>query len=92
MKLEPSAPPDTQEDRVEGKCSRFFRERENVKCMKQNPRAGGGGGGVVVLGLIFAVYVPLASQNLYPIIVHSVANFRPHFSHFWANVIFAIPT
>ena len=31
-----------------------------------------GGGGV--LGLIFAGYVLLASQNLYPIIVYSVAN------------------
>ena len=31
---------------------------------------GGGGGG---LGLIFAGYVPLASQNPYPIIVYSVA-------------------
>ena len=43
-----------------------------------------GGGGV--LGLIFAEYVPLASQILYPIIVYSVANYRPHLSHFWANV------
>ena len=48
------------------------------------------GGGV--LGSIFAGYVPLATQNPYPIIVYSVANYRPHFSHFWANVIFAIPT
>ena len=23
----------------------------------------------------------------YPIIVYSVANYRPHFSHLWANVI-----
>ena len=43
----------------------------------------GGGGGV--LGLIFAGYVPLASQSPYPIIVYSVANYRPHLSHFWAN-------
>ena len=37
---------------------------------------GGGGGGVI--GLIFAWYVPLASQSPYPIIVHSVGrcNFR----------------
>ena len=33
---------------------------------------GDGGGGV--LGLIFAGYVPLTSQNLYPVIVYSVAN------------------
>ena len=43
------------------------------------------GGGV--LGSSFAGYVPLASQNPYPIIVYSVANYRPHLSHFWANAI-----
>ena len=51
------------------------------KCV--NP--GGGGGGV--LGSSFAGYVPLASQNPYPIIVYSVASYGPHLSHFWANVI-----
>ena len=50
------------------------------------------GVGVGGLGLIFAGYVPLASQSPYPITVYSVANYRPHLSHFWANVIFAIPT
>ena len=35
-----------------------------------------------VLGSIFAGYVPLASPNPYPIIVYSVANHRPHLSHF----------
>ena len=44
------------------------------------------GGGGKVLGLIFAGYVPLASQSPYPIIVYSVANYRPHLSHFWANM------
>ena len=39
---------------------------------------GCGGGGVLGLG--------------YPIIVYSVVNYRPHLSHFWASVIFAIPT
>ena len=39
-----------------------------------------------VLRLIFAGYVPLASQSPYPIIVYSVANYRPHLSHFWANM------
>ena len=34
---------------------------------------GGGGKGGGVLGLIFAGYVPLASQNPYPIIVYYVA-------------------
>ena len=46
--------------------------------------AGGGGGGV--LGLIFAGYVLLASQSPYPITAYSVANYRPHLSHFWANM------
>ena len=44
-----------------------------------------GGGGV--LGSSFAEYVPLASQSPYSIIVYSVANYRPHFSHFSENVI-----
>ena len=39
-----------------------------------------------VLESIFAGYVALASQSPYSIIVHSVANHRPHLSHFWANV------
>ena len=51
-----------------------------------------GGGGVGVLGLMFAGYVPLASQSSYPIIVYSLANYRPHLSHFLENVIFSIPT
>ena len=42
------------------------------------------GGGVG--GLIFAGYVLLASQSPYPIIVYSVANYRPHLSQFWVNV------
>ena len=43
---------------------------------------GGGGGGVGVLGLIFAGYVPLASQSPYPITVYSVPNDWLHLSHF----------
>ena len=39
-----------------------------------------------VLGLILAGYVPLASQSTYPIVAHSVANYRPHLSDFWANI------
>ena len=39
-----------------------------------------------VLELIFAGYVPLASQSPYPIIVYSVTNCRPHLSHVWANM------
>ena len=44
--------------------------------MVQSPGGGcggGGGGGGGVFGLIFAGYVPLASQNPYPIIVYYVA-------------------
>ena len=37
---------------------------------------GGGGGGV--LGLMFAGYVPLASQSPYPIIVYFLGSYRPH--------------
>ena len=33
-------------------------------------------------GVIFAGYVPLASESPYPILVYSVANYRPHLSHF----------
>ena len=40
------------------------------------------GGGGMLPGLIFAGYVPLASQNPYPIIVYYVAKYRPHLSHF----------
>ena len=41
-----------------------------------------------VLELIFAGFVLLASQSSYLIIVHPVANYRPHFSHFWAKCNF----
>ena len=45
-----------------------------------------GGGGL--LGLIFAGYVPLASQSPYPIygLVLKLASYRPHLKHFWANM------
>ena len=55
-------------------------------------------GGGRVLGLSFAGYVPLVSRSPYPIpgaLPYScccLAHYRPHLSHFWANVIFAIPT
>ena len=44
-----------------------------------------------MLGLIFAGYDPLASQNPYPIIVNSVAKYRPHLSHFWEKCNFRNP-
>ena len=53
---------------------------EKLGC-KDSPEGGGGG----VLRLIFAGYVPLASQSTYPIIVYSVANYRPHLSYLWAK-------
>ena len=40
----------------------------------------------MLLGLILAGYVPLASQNPYPITVYSVANYTPHLSQYWANM------
>ena len=46
-----------------------------------------GGGRVGVLRSGFVGYVLLASQNPHSIIVYSVANYRPHLSHFWTNVI-----
>ena len=48
-----------------------------------------GGGGAWNTWVNFAGYVPLASQISYPIIVHPVANYRPHLSHCWANVQFS---
>ena len=56
---------------------------------QSSPRVVGGGG---ILWLMFAGYVPLASQSPCPIIVYFLANYRPHPSHFLENVIFAIPT
>ena len=50
-----------------------------------------GVGGGRVLGLIFAGYVSLASQNPYPIIVNSVSKYRPHLSHFWEKCNFRNP-
>ena len=55
---------------------RFGEKKTDKLCSREE----GGGGGV--LESIFAGYVPLASPNPYPIIVYSVANHRPHLSHF----------
>ena len=57
------------------------------------PAAGKGRGEVAgeVLELIFAGYVPLASQSPYLIIVYFVAIYRPHLSYFWANMYFRDP-
>ena len=47
-------------------------------CFIPSSRPSGGGG---VLGLMFAGYVPLASQSPYPIVVYFWANYRAHLSH-----------
>ena len=66
-------------------CLKHSRRKESVFPLKaSNPGE--------VLGLMFAGYVPLASQSPYPIMVYFLANYRPHLSHFLKNVIFAIPT
>ena len=51
-----------------------------MKFTARAPPPPGGEGGV--LELIFAGYVPLASQSPYPIVVYSVASYRPHRSYF----------
>ena len=66
------------------KCS----SQRGVRKVGFDPMGWGGG----VLGLMFAGYMPLASQSPNPIIVYFLANYRPHVSHFLENVIFAIPT
>ena len=53
----------------------------------------GGGWGEGGLGLIFAGYVPLASQSPNQIIVYSAPNYRPHLSHFlflWIDPFFRL--
>ena len=55
-----------------------------------SPDGGGGGGGLGGVSFCW-VFVPLASQNPYPITVLSAVNYRPHLSYFWLSVIFVIP-
>ena len=69
-----------------GSCSRVFTisyiERHVYFPGKGRKEWGGGGG----FGLMFAGYVPLASENPYRVMVYSVGNYRPHLSHFWAKL------
>ena len=51
---------------------------EKREGLKSRGRGEGGGG---LLGLIFAGYVAMASQNPYPFIVNSVAKCRAYLSH-----------
>ena len=62
----------------------------NIKCLRGRTNLNPPGKGV--FGLMFAGYVPLASQSPYPNIVYFLANYRPHLSYFLENVIYAIPT
>ena len=57
---------------------------DSISCPHERKPPGG------LLRFIFAGYVPLASQNPYPIIAYFVANYRLHLSHFRKKVIFAI--
>ena len=52
-----------------------------------NLRGGGGGGGRTWVR-VCCWHVLLGSQNPYPIIVYSVANYRLHVSHFWVYMQF----
>ena len=65
----------------------FFSQLEKENSADNEARGGGG-----QLGLMFAGYVPLASQRPYPIKVYFLANYRSHLSHVLEQVIFAIPT
>ena len=62
------------------KCCIIFKIAESATSSYAVISAGGGG----VLGSISAGLAGL-SEPLYPIIVYSVANYRPHLSHFWAG-------
>ena len=75
----------TQETRLQNECqgSGAGNASDLVHDTRRHVNPGGGGG---LLGLIFAGYVPLASQSPYPIIVNSLANCRSHISHSWANM------
>ena len=46
----------------------------------------GGGGGGVVAWVNFCWVCATCLSEPFPIIVYSVANYRPHLSHFWTNM------
>ena len=71
----------------------YYQETTNPQdCLMISTNHGGRGGGGV-LGLIFAGFVPLASQSPFPSIVYSVAKYRPILvTLIGEDVIFAIQT
>ena len=52
----------------------------------------GGGEGAGLLGLIFVGYLRLGLTEPQLHVSIFLANYRPDLRHFWANVIFAIPS
>ena len=62
-------------------CDRYYKVR---RLLQSSTEQG-------ILGLTFARYMQQAPQSPYPIIVYSVANYRPHLSHSLANVILRDP-
>ena len=55
------------------------------------PAVGGGGNSRQFISWICATSLSLRSNPLFTI-VYSVVNYRPYLTHFWAKVVFAIPT
>ena len=68
----------------------YYQETTNPQdCLMISTNHGGGR----VPGLIFAGFVPLASQSPFPSIVYSVAKYRPILvTLIWEDVIFPIQT
>ena len=60
----------------------FLDTCHSLKTFRASGRVGGGGW----TWDNFCWVCAAASQSPYPIIVYSVANYRPHLSHFWANM------
>ena len=57
--------------------------KATLEAINWYPGRGGGGVGIWV---VLSGYVSRTSQSPYPIIVYSVANYRPYLSHVWANM------
>ena len=68
------------------KLSRWTKVLSGWSCSTEMLHTASPGKGGGFLGSMFAGYVPLVSQNPYPIIVYSAAIYRPHLSHFWPRI------